>query len=103
MYPFISDGEIGVVLLKTAPNYDLEIGDIVVYYSDEHDCYIGHRVLLIDDDFVYAKGDNNQIIDDPIAQRYVIGELVDHIPEYNFVKKWFVEMILNPENIPDNS
>lgn len=96
MQPHLEDGELGIVLLKTAPHYDLQRGDIVVYYNNLCNCYVGHRVLLIDEDYVYAKGDNNDYVDSPIEHEYVIGELVDHVPGYNVLKRWLVEMILSP-------
>ena len=94
MYPNIRDGELGVVLIKEAPDYNLEIGDVAVFYHEQADCMVGHRVVLITEKFVYTKGDNNDYVDPPVEKTFVVGELVDHIPEYHFVKRWLAESIL---------
>jgi len=94
MYPMLNDGDTGIVLLKSSPNYDLQVGDIAVFYYADCSCYVGHRVIYIDDDYILTKGDNNEEIDAIVQEEYIIGELVDHIPQYNFIRLWIVERIL---------
>lgn len=94
MYPNIHDGELGIVIIKESPDYDLEVGDVAVFYHEQADCMVGHRVILITEDYVYTRGDNNNYVDPPVEKNLVVGELIDHIPEYHFVKRWLAVSIL---------
>jgi len=99
MEPFLHDGDIGLVIIKDSPNYDLRIGDIAVFYYESEEVAVGHRVVAITDEYIITKGDNNIYLDSPIELEYIIGELVDSISKYNTVKIWFVAEILG-ENFP---
>jgi signal peptidase I len=101
MEPFLHDGDIGLVMIKNSPNYDLRIGDVAVFYYESEDVVVGHRVIAITDGYIMTKGDNNVYLDPPIESEYVIGELVGTIPKYNTVKIWFVAEILG-ENFSSN-
>ena len=50
--------------------------------------------FFITEDYIYTKGDNNNYVDPPVEKTLVVGELVDHIPEYHFIKRWLAESIL---------
>ena len=70
--------EIGdAVLVKIDSDY--QIDDIITYESGND--FITHRVISIEDDSVIAKGDANNVNDNPIEKKNVLGK-VEYIFKY---------------------
>lgn len=79
------------VLVKI--NDDYEVGDIVTYKSGED--FITHRVVSKNDDYVITKGDANNVNDNPIDKKLVLGRVVKILPSVGVWKK----VLLTPKVI----
>jgi len=91
MYPTIKNGDLLVVVLKTSPYYHPEVGDILVYKHDNF--YIAHRLLQIGNNFYIVKGDNNEYFE-KISEDDIIGEVIETIPQENFIACWIVKNLI---------
>lgn len=78
-----------IVVVKL--NSEFGPGDIVTYYSDNN--FITHRVLSINQDIIVTKGDANNISDDPIERKQVIGKVVKIIPNLGIVLKIITDKV----------
>lgn len=79
------------VLVKIGDEYD--VGDIVTYKSGED--FITHRVVSKTDNYVITKGDANNVNDNPIDNKLVLGKVVKIMPKVGVWKK----VILTPKVI----
>ena len=79
------------VLVKI--NDDYKVGDIVTYQSGED--YITHRVVSKRDGYVITKGDANNVNDNPIDEKLILGRVVKIMPQVGVWKK----VILTPKVI----
>ncbi len=66
--------EIDDIIIIKLGNNDISENDIVTYKNGKD--FITHRVINIEDDSIIAKGDNNNIEDDPVNINDVIGKVV---------------------------
>jgi signal peptidase len=79
------------VLVKIGSEY--KAGDIVTYQNG--DDFITHRVVSIEGDKVITKGDANNVNDNPIESKYILGKVVKVIPRLGVWKK----VLLTPKVI----
>lgn len=79
MDPVLKKNE--VIVISKVGNY--AAGDIVVYRSGDQ--YIVHRIDRIDGDVVTTRGDANNVADDPISRKDIVGVVVgklQSLPEH---------------------
>lgn len=81
--------KINDVILVKIGNENLKKGDIIAFNTD--DAIITHRILFIDDRIITVKGDNNNVIDQPIVVDQVIGKIVKVFPKLGIWKKVITE------------
>jgi len=81
--------KINDVILVKISNDNLKKGDIIAFNTD--DAIITHRILFIDDRIITVKGDNNNVIDQPIVVDQVIGKVVKVFPKLGIWKKVITE------------
>jgi signal peptidase len=80
------------VLIKlNSGNY--KKGDIVTYQNGND--YITHRIVTVENDYVITKGDNNNVNDNPIDKKLVVGKVVKVLPRLGIWKK----VLLTPKVI----
>ena len=79
------------VLVKIDDEY--KVNDIVTYQNGED--YITHRVIEIEDDYVITKGDANNVNDNPIDKKLILGRVVKVLPKLGVWKK----VLLTPKVI----
>jgi len=79
------------VLIKL--NSEYKKGDIITYKSGND--YITHRIITVDKDYLITKGDNNNVNDNPIDKKLVIGRVVKILPKVGVWKK----VLLTPKVI----
>ncbi|NIS82351.1 MAG: signal peptidase I, partial [Anaerolineales bacterium] len=76
-----------VVITRDVPVDDIEVGDIIRY--QRHGVFILHRVVEIQDDpggtWFIAKGDANNVLDDPIPANEIQGKVIAVIPKIGWV------------------
>ena len=71
MEPEIMAGELIVI----SESKDYQIGDIVTYREDG-EYLITHRITEKQEDYLITKGDNNNLIDNPINESQVEGKVI---------------------------
>ena len=81
--------KINDVILVKIGNENLKKGDIIAFNTD--DAIITHRILFIDDRIITVKGDNNNVVDQPIVVDQVIGKIVKVFPKLGIWKKVITE------------
>jgi len=74
MEPTLSVNDL--VVIHEADGY--EVGDIIVYQSGSS--LVIHRIVDIQDEMITARGDANNIEDEPISEIYVKGQLAFMLP-----------------------
>lgn len=74
MEPTLSVNDL--VVIRQADSY--EIGDIIVYQSGNS--LVIHRIVDIRDEMITARGDANNVADEPISEIYVKGQLAFMLP-----------------------
>lgn len=79
------------VLIKIDSDY--KVGDIVTYKNGND--FITHRIVSIEDDYVITKGDNNNVNDNPIDKKLVVGKVIKILPRVGVWKK----VLLTPKVI----
>lgn len=79
------------VLVKIGSKYD--IGDIITYQSGED--FITHRIVSIENNQIITKGDANNVNDNPIDSKLVLGKVVKVLPRLGVWKK----VLLTPKVI----
>ena len=79
------------VLVKIGSDY--QTGDIITYQNG--DDFITHRVIEINGDRIIAKGDANNVNDNPIDKDLVLGKVVKILPRLGVWKK----VLLTPKVI----
>ena len=87
MEPEIMAGELIVI----SESKDYQIGDIVTYREDG-EYLITHRITEKQEDYLITKGDNNNLIDNPINESQVEGKVIFHSRLCGF----FVLYLLKP-------
>ena len=87
MEPEIMAGELIVI----SESKDYQIGDIVTYREDG-EYLITHRITEKQEDYLITKGDNNNLIDNPINESQVEGKVIFHSSLCGF----FVLYLLKP-------
>jgi signal peptidase len=76
--------EIGdAVLVKINSEYDVD--DVVTYQSG--DDFITHRIISIQDGSVITKGDANNVNDNPVDNKMILGKVVKVLPKLGTWKK----------------
>ena len=84
--------EIGdAVLVKI--NSDFDVNDVITYENNGD--YITHRVISKYDDFVITKGDANNVNDNPVENKLILGKVVKVLPKLGVWKK----VLLTPKVI----
>ncbi len=84
--------EIGdAVLVKINSEYDVD--DVVTYQSG--DDFITHRIISIQDGSVITKGDANNVNDNPVDNKMILGKVVKVLPKLGTWKK----VLLTPKVI----
>ena len=61
-----------IVIVKITDDY--KVGQVITYIKE--DSFITHRVISINDNLIVAKGDVNNVEDDPVSKDNVIGRVV---------------------------
>lgn len=82
--------EKGDIVIVKIGEEDLKERDIITYKNDN--AIITHRIIKIDGESIIAKGDNNNIEDEPIKKEDVIGEVVFIINNVEIWKKVFSDI-----------
>lgn len=75
MLPVINPGAV----LQVIKCKKLRVGGIYLYVDRDPDSYskiVAHRLIKYADKCYYFKGDNRSRIDDPVAKKDVIGEII---------------------------
>lgn len=65
-----------LVVVQAQENY--QVGDIIVYQSERN--LVTHRLIAWEDGLIIAKGDANNVADEPIAESAVKGTVVLRVP-----------------------
>lgn len=78
-----------IVIVKIGQD-NLQEKDIITY-KDEN-AIITHRIIKIDENSIIAKGDNNNVEDDPIEKDNVIGKVIFIINNVEIWKKVFSDI-----------
>ena len=86
MAPTIAKGDI--VIIKIGD--EIKEDDIITYKKEN--VLITHRIVSINGDTIIAKGDYNNIEDEPINKDTVIGKVVHIINNVEIWKKVFSDM-----------
>lgn len=73
-----------VILVKITRD-DLKKNDIIAFLNN--DAVITHRILFKDGDILTVKGDNNNVVDEPITVEQVIGKVIKVFPKMGIWKK----------------
>lgn len=81
--------KINDVILVKIGNDDLKKGDIIAF--QENNAIITHRIIFIEDRILTVKGDNNSVVDKPIAAEQVIGKIVKVFPKLGIWKRVITE------------
>lgn len=81
MKPTINPGDL--VLVKKADVDTIKKGDIISFSKDGMTAT--HRVVAIEKDTVTTQGDSNNIHDNPIEKKYIIGKYLFKIPKAGYV------------------
>ena len=71
------------VLVKIGDKFD--VGDIVTYQNGTD--FITHRVISIEENSVITKGDANNVNDNPIDNKLILGRVVKILPRLGVWKK----------------
>ena len=82
MEPTIKAGE--MILIKEKDQY--QVGDIVTYI-DEDAYFITHRITQINGNECITRGDNNNVDDQPINRKDIIGKVIHIGHEYGIYLK----------------
>lgn len=92
MEPAIKKGELIVV----SKNDNYKVGDIVTILDDENYIYT-HRIIDKNDKYIITKGDANDLTDETILEKNIIGKVIFHSNILGF----FVIYLLKPLIIID--
>ena len=87
MEPTINIGEL--IIVSSKPEY--KVGDIVTIVDDEEYIYT-HRIIKIENNMITTKGDGNNIEDEAIDEKYVLGKVIIHSKLLGF----FILYLLKP-------
>ena len=82
MKPMLNEGDFIVYQEQSADRY--EEGDVIVYVKDpgtEEERLISHRIVSIRGDIVTAKGDANDLADEPFDRSRIVGRMAFYIPK----------------------
>ena len=82
MKPMLNEGDFIVYQEQSADRY--EVGDVIVYVRDPgtpEEKLISHRIVSIDGDIVTAKGDANDLSDEPFDKSRIVGRMAFYIPK----------------------
>ena len=96
MYPELDKGDLVVVKKRSDDEY--KVGMVITYKRPKDALPITHKIVNIDGKIITTKGINekeNTSEDDPFEVRYVIGEVVEVLEDYDNVR----EFITNPIGI----
>lgn len=86
MSPTMEKGDIVIVKIGAQVNEK----DIITYKNDN--AFITHRIIKIDGDSIIAKGDNNNIQDEPITKDAIIGKVIFIVNNVEVWKKVFSDI-----------
>ena len=81
MEPTISAGDF-VTIIKCDVN-KLEPNDIITFYLGDE--VVTHRIQSIDVDKIITKGDFNNISDNPIDKKDIIGKYIFRLPKFGYL------------------
>lgn len=73
MLPFLPPG-FKFVLMQ--PSNSIHVGDVVSFKRDGQRNKVLHRVIEVRENVVITRGDNNNIVDEPVDKENVIGKVV---------------------------
>jgi len=95
MYPTIKNGDNIIIMLKTHPEFNLDIGDILVYNHPGIGA-VAHRIYNIKGSNYYVKGDNNEEPDSSsVNMNQIIGKVYYTVDKNNILQNFFVEQFIN--------
>lgn len=71
-----------IIVVKLNDSYEKD--DIITFKKD--DSYITHRVVRVEEEKVITRGDTNNLEDDPVSKKDVVGRVVFVISMFNLLK-----------------
>ena len=72
-----------IIIVKLDDSY--EVGDIITYKSNNS--LITHRITKVEKDTVITKGDANNMADNPVDKKMVVGKVVKVLPKFGIYLK----------------
>lgn len=87
MEPTIKSGE--MIIIKEQTDYNV---DDIVTYKEDRNFFITHRIINKYEDKYETKGDNNNLIDEPIDKDQIEGKVIYHSKVCGF----FILYLLKP-------
>lgn len=81
MHPAINPGSL--IITKAVDKDELAIGDIVTFMpSEDFETLVTHRIVSNgeDPDFFVTRGDSNNVNDDPVHYKNIVGKVIFWIP-----------------------
>ena len=82
MSPMLNEGDF--LVYQAQPEDAYEVGDVIIYVRDQglpDERLISHRIVSIDGETVTAKGDANNLADDPITKDRIVGRMASYVPK----------------------
>ena len=87
MEPEIMSGE--MIVIKESDKYEV---DDIITYEDDDNYLITHRIVEKKEDLLLTKGDNNNLVDNPIHKNQIQGKVIFHSKICGF----FILYLLKP-------
>lgn len=87
MEPTIKSGE--MIIIKEQSDYNI---DDIVTYKEDKSFFVTHRIINKYEDKYETKGDNNNLIDEPINKDQIEGKVIYHSKVCGF----FILYLLKP-------
>lgn len=87
MEPTIKSGE--MIIIKEQADYNV---DDIVTYKEDRNFFVTHRIINKYEDKYETKGDNNNLIDEPIDKDQIEGKVIYHSKVCGF----FILYLLKP-------
>lgn len=87
MEPTIKSGE--MIIIKEQTDYNV---DDIVTYKEDRNFFVTHRIINKYEDKYETKGDNNNLIDEPIDKDQIEGKVIYHSKVCGF----FILYLLKP-------
>lgn len=87
MEPTIKSGE--MIIIKEQTNYNV---DDIVTYKEDRNFFVTHRIINKYENKYETKGDNNNLVDEPIDKDQIEGKVIYHSKVCGF----FILYLLKP-------